>query len=371
VVSIKRAVRESLQIWRDDRLKRRERQAFVANQTALLQNPNFTGWIPSEQFAERVRRGYQFALKSSALDAGYIWHSIDQKRADVHAALIDDNIDLAKFLGNPLQSNMYYGVDNFCRDIQAKAPLPAEKSYQEIVNLMRALAESLGAVRVLISGHQLPNPQKYDLHQETLEQLLDRIAASMGADLLFPSPWPREHGLRTRRGVVTYRAVHSLYQAQRVRERCRNGSKCLEIGGGMGRVANFAWQMGMRDYTIVDLPMTIVGQAVFLGATLGEQHVLLPGEKTEGRPAIRLLAPEQLFAEENRYDVVLNADSLTEMSRTYGEKYIAFLNQKQLSLISINHEVNEFMVRELATPKIRYFYPLRAGYVEEIYCFPQ
>ena len=53
----------------------------------------------------------------------------------------------------------------------------------------------------------------------------------------------------------------------------------------------------MDDYTIVDLPLTNVAQAHFLGQVVGSSAVALVGEPVGGG-AIRILGPR--FAEETQ-----------------------------------------------------------------------
>jgi hypothetical protein len=56
----------------------------------------------------------------------------------------------------------------------------------------------------------------------------------------------------------------------------------------LGRTAFYAKQFRLRNYTIVDLPMTSVAQANFLGGALGADDVCLFGEDRHG---IRIIPP--------------------------------------------------------------------------------
>ncbi len=58
--------------------------------------------------------------------------------------------------------------------------------------------------------------------------------------------------------------------------------RVLEIGAGLGRTAYYAWRAGIRHYTIVDVPLTAVAQADFLGRTLGPEALTLAGEDAGG-----------------------------------------------------------------------------------------
>jgi hypothetical protein len=138
-------------------------------------------------------------------------------------------------------------------------------------------------------------------------------------------------------------------------------------GSGTGR-ALYAHQWGLGQYTIVDLPMSNVAQAAFLGAALGEDAVCLTGES---RPGIRILTPKWLFATDDRFDVVLNTDSLTEMPPETAIRYAQIAMVRAGKLLSINHEAYDVLVHDLA-PLVgrslcRAPYWLRHGYVEELF----
>ena len=60
--------------------------------------------------------------------------------------------------------------------------------------------------------------------------------------------------------------------------------------------------------------------AYFLGRTLGEKAIRLFGEE-EG-PGIRILPPAAFLAAADRYDLVVNVDSLTEMARDRAVSYV-------------------------------------------------
>jgi hypothetical protein len=72
---------------------------------------------PSDDFLDRVRRAYQSAIATTRAVGG-MWHDIDARRADVHAALLADGTDaLRAIFIDPVSTDLYYGVDNLCRSI--------------------------------------------------------------------------------------------------------------------------------------------------------------------------------------------------------------------------------------------------------------
>jgi hypothetical protein len=100
----------------------------------------------------------------------------------------------------------------------------------------------------------------------------------------------------------------------------------MEIGAGLGRTAYYARKIGMRDYTIVDIPLSNVAQAHFLGSVLGSEAVALVGEPAVSG-AIRIIGPSFTRETKEEFDIILNVDSLVEMDRHVADSYFAFAAQ--------------------------------------------
>jgi hypothetical protein len=260
---------------------------------------------------------------------------------------------------------LFYGFDNLTRTVLSN-PTTEERvhgigMYQDLLQL----SEALGARR-------LWNPEA--THREALpdvDTLLCSIDRVVGFRVDFPNPFPDEVGLATSRGIASYRAVQALYQALRLLSAARDNTdaRVAEIGAGLGRTALYARRFGMRNYTIVDLPMSAVAQAYFLGRALGPDEICLYGED---RPGIRILPPGAFLNASDRYDVVMNVDSLTEMAHATACAYCEAIKARAALFVSINHELNPFTARDVCgetgmkmlkrTP-----YWLRRGYVDEEY----
>jgi hypothetical protein len=182
-------------------------------------------------------------------------------------------------------------------------------------------------------------------------------------------------GLITSRGIVSYRALQAIYQAWRITPLA--GTKpdvhVLEIGAGLGRTAYYAWRAGIRNYTIVDVPLTAVAQADFLGRTLGPDALTLAGEETGG--PIRIYGPDWFQSSTERFDLALNVDSLTEMDLETALDYLRALAHCTRRFVSINHEQNEWRFADLlhiasvACTNLRFPYWMRDGYTEDIVTF--
>ncbi len=165
------------------------------------------------------------------------------------------------------------------------------------------------------------------------------------------------------------RANNARYQAQRLLDLLRTceDRSVVEVGPGMGRVAYFAIEAGITDYTTIDLPLGTVAQACFLGATVGPESISLPGE---GK-----IAPIKILADkpDRRFCVALNSDSMTEMTPIAAFDYLDWIGRHAKKLISINHERNLFTVAEasrfcgIGLPSAERECPSWPGYREELF----
>lgn len=332
-------------------------------------------WLTATTIA-RLKAAYRCAITTFPGHGVSIWGLISEKQTAIHAALMSDSdsdfgslLELATFFSDPGRTYLYYGVDNIYpdfRDVEMESPL--QKGLQkQAMDALIILADSLGATRCWNPEGGALFPHKEPKSIRGADDLLTDIENVLGITLQFPSPFPGENGLSSARGLVTYRAINAIYQAHRVNQ-ITNSGRCIEIGGGVGRTAYFANKLGVDDYTLVDLPMTLAGQALFLMATLGPESVWLYGEPVaKQKGCIRLVPPVFISETSERFGVVFNADSFTEMDRSHAKEYVDFALSNSDALLSINHEANQFTVRELMPNLscIRSPYWLRSGYVEE------
>jgi hypothetical protein len=174
--------------------------------------------------------------------------------------------------------------------------------------------------------------------------------------------------------LTSSRAMFGQYQAKRLCDALAtlNGKSVVEIGPGVGHTVYYAYLSGITDYTTIDLPLGMVAQACFLGAALGPDKIWLDGEdaaQTEGR--IKLFCSHLKL--HRKFDVSLNADSMTEMSLSAALDYAKWLNRHARAFISVNHEMNLFTVAEIANVEFaashstRVAFPFRKGYFEETF----
>jgi len=331
------------------------------------------GMRPNPSLISRIKNSYRLALsRSSTPEASAIWSMIGAKQTEIHQALMsDDDRLLMDLLADPQSTNLYYGVDNLAKDVMDAIGDGWKGAYDgtkaEIDNLLVALGEV-----------DLFNPHggaryAYDTKPEikSVEEAIEIVDGIFGGKISFPNPFAGEFGIATSKGLISYRAIQAVYQSILVRRYA--AESCLEIGGGMGRTAYFGHLLGLK-YTIIDLPMTIVGQALFLASVLGDDAIWLLGDTTPKNGRIALLPPSELHSV-GQVDVVLNVDSLTEMGEKTATEYLAWISANCETFISVNHEANLFKTIKLcqslyqSSLRSRCPYWLRVGYVEEVFSF--
>jgi hypothetical protein len=336
-----------------------------------------------DAFLNRVKQSYHLAMAKFAGTSTDMWSGIDTMRRPVHEALMaPDNAALRVIFANPITTDLFYGVDNLAKSIEILAAAQpgideyiSHRESQQIVTL----ASALGLIRwVPESGEgQFVNFHNGPMAKPIpgLDSLLADIERKLGFAITFPNPFPGERGAATSRGTASARAIMAIYQAFRLQQEAPDWphSSILEIGPGTGRTAYYAANAGCTRYTTIDLPMGVVAQACFLGATLGPDAIWLHGDTSDAGNRIRLLPCTDLETLEDHFNVVLNVDSLTEMGREPAAGYAAWIAGHTDSFLSINHEANEQTVASLAQhhlPAARHTrFPcwMREGYSEEIF----
>jgi hypothetical protein len=333
-------------------------------------------WRIDAGLVRRIKHAYRLALEKSGRLGTSMWTTtIQTRREPVHDALMssDDSVTAAA-LSNPAQNELYYGMDTLF--LVGSQLLNAHDSHRTILatfvlETLARLADATGA-RCAWNPEAAPKrPAETDI-----EAVLSSLDAILGIKIDFPNPFDGEFGIKTRRGVIGQRGPLCLYQAWRFVELCRliGGKRLLEIGAGVGRQAYYARLMGITDYTIVDLPLGNVGQAVFLGSILGPDAVWMPGDAVSDQPGrIRLFPPAWIKDTSENFDLIANVDSLTEMSKEQALDYFRFAYEHSEVFLSINHEINSFRVYDLprtagiAVTSTRHACSIRPGYLEE--CF--
>ena len=297
----------------------------------------------------------------------------------LHQILANGDVGaVSALLQRPGDSDLFWGLDALSAGIAKmfKDSSDFETGYAKLCqdHLVR-VAEAVGALRV--ENPESPGP-KSNYGTTPADEILEAIEKAIGCEIRFPNPYPDEVGVKTKRGVASFRAIHAIYQAWRIRELVRHlpNPRVLELGAGLGRTAFYARQLGINDYTLIDLPLTGVSQGYFLMRTLGEDQVSLQNEhRGDASGQVKILNPAAFLESSANYDLIVNIDSLTEMDRRTAERYWNRIEVSASLFLSINHEANEFTVKELidrssrVTGRHRHPYWIRHGYVEELVSF--
>jgi hypothetical protein len=292
------------------------------------------------------------------------------RHADISAAFAGrDRPRIEEILRNPASSDIFFGFDSTGKSLRAAGlRIEDRRAPRLALDGLATFANALGARNM-----ELPeNYYFWRVNRIRADEVLDQIDGALGFRIPVPNPFPAEYGLVSGRGIVSFRVPQAMYQAWRIAQLLKGVArpKVLEIGGGLGRTAFYARQFGIRDYTIVDIPVSSLAQGYFLGRTLGEESVSLFGEAaTEDR--VKIVPPGSFLDGTERYDLVVNVDSLTEIGRVAADQYWSAIAARADKFLSINHEANEFTVAQLireagAVQASRMPYWLRRGFVEEV-----
>lgn len=306
-----------------------------------------------------------------------MWQHIFQTRhIDIHNIFMSDLAKSASILRDPSATNLFYGIDSlgkmFNDDIAAKN---LHHSYALIcVDGLFRCCEAMGAMRSWNPEcAKTPESMSADLALKLISEKLDVFP-------FIPNPYPNEHGVISSIGVVSYRVAQAIYQAYRIKELVKDipNPRVLEIGAGLGRTAYYARILGITDYTIVDIPMTIMCSGYFIGRTLGAENVLLSGEYAEdAHNRVKFITPIDFLSSDSKYDLIINVDSITEIDRNVASMYMDHISKLTPVFVSMNHEANNFSVKDLikdnsrVASSDRFPYWMREGYVEEIVRFKQ
>lgn len=326
------------------------------------------------RIVERLLKAYQRSPPDQYGD-GSMWRDFfELHHKGFHTVFMSGDVNGARrILADPGSGNLFYGFDELCAMFRASyqgSPGGLANSCQD--NLIR-LAEAIGAFQI-DCPEQPPVRWQENIEVRT-DDILRAIETALGAQLSFPDIYAGIVGANSMRGVIPYRAIQAIYLAFRMRqlapERAAEEPRICEIGAGLGRSALHARQLGLRNYTIVDVPMTVISQGYYLMRCLGADAVALPGEPRSSPGQIRLIYPDEFLASEDRFDLIANVDSLTELGRDLATKYLKTISVKTPAFLSINHEANPIRVNALLKDLDRPYrvsrhpYWMRQGYVEE------
>jgi len=241
-----------------------------------------------------------------------------------------------------------------------------------------ALSEALG-LKPLTSNQQTSFDDYLKATNGDLEEFVEKIEKYLGFSVTAPAvgrPPVAEIG----RFRVSPDSVRHAYVMHRVKELgFKPSSSILEIGGGFGNVARYAYLEGFRNYTIVDIPYVTAIQAAFLSATVGASNVAVFGEEIDAALTIHPSTQKELLSKP--LDLAINMDSLPEINTDEALDYLALVRSKAKFFLSINQEAQKThrgKIKQNSVPELieiaggfkrlhRHPYWMEQGYAEELY----
>jgi putative sugar O-methyltransferase len=328
------------------------------------------------QLVQRLIAAFLRSNEASSYGADSQWRHIWKMQDAVVSAIIRGDVDAVhNALKHPHKSYLFYGFEDLgAWSVKAYADPGQRQAYADhCYSLLTRLAQAVGAL-------QVPNPEAPERPVEAMDPsvLAEHVERTLHTTITPPEIYPFYYGLATSRGVLSERVLNALYCANRVRQLISTyaNPRVLEIGAGLGRLAHYCYIMGIVDYWIVDVPLTSLAQGHFLARALGEAHILFDGEPgaTEVRDCIKIVNPGRFFSEvRDPFDLIVNVDSLTELGKKLATDYFRRIAELGRCFLSVNHEVNEYRIRDLYKEVggfaqcDRMPYWMRPGYVEEVF----
>lgn len=372
-----RLLREKQELQAENKILRSE---ILLSQLRHRPSENYAGGTStSSQSATHLTDGFYFRLaeayRAAVINAPTdptpsMWSGdLTNLKYREHMVMLRGTIaEIRDLLQNPTKTQLCYGFDELMIGSEGRddpASVLVKTSGWLYDNLLR-LAEAVGAIRT----HNPENQHQNRPSEHNIEEIIGKLDHLFAVRLRFPNPYAGEVGLLTTRGIISYRTLQAIYQAWRVVTLCRS-PRVLEIGPGLGRTAFFLNQFGVSDYVGIDIPLSNVAASHFLASSIGEDAVSLYGE---GALGFQITPSHSLDDVEGAFDVIINTDSLTEMSRANARSYWNFAKERCRIFLSINHEANPFTFRDIYTEdgplKVeRHSYWMRRGYVEEVSWF--
>lgn len=226
-----------------------------------------------------------------------------------------------------------------------------------------------------VSGIVNPEGGQYNCPQINCEaknepEIVEDIEDAIGFDIHRPAFLG---GLDT--SLMSDRHCQSVWLAYLVTQLFPSrGTSIVEVGAGIGLTAYILMRLGYLDYTTYDLAHAGACHGYFLSRNMPELSIVISGDvknplSVQHRNKLKILhASEFASAPVNRFTLMINMDSMTEIPYFDAKQYVD--HPCAVNLLSINHEQNSFRVRDIVTAKtLRHRYPfwIRPGYVEEFY----
>jgi len=291
---------------------------------------------------------------------------------EAYRLLASKDVDgLADYLRNGLRTTLCNGLGAGAVNFQMMSGTDWRDPVLRLVDGLATLAEAIGAL-----PYEHPAMQYGQNIHLAIAELTDAIERKLGFPINRPDVMGI-YGIGRDGGVIDIRVPDDAYCAYRMRLVCGeiSNTRFIEVGGGSGGMALFALRAGATHWPIVDLPIVNVVQGFFLIKCLGENAVRLFGEDNPSA-AVEALPYWEFFDRARDYSVVFNRTSLPEIPRDRVDEYLAEIEARGASLLSINYEAGapatlnlhqHIAGRGKLECRFRHPYWIRKGYVEELF----
>ena len=328
-----------------------------------------------KEFISRMR-----AILQKKTEVSHHWQEMYdlENLGDFHQGLLKMNDeDFFYQIANPSKNNLHFGFGDICKNILENQKVTYFYLNKSVYDTIFRISCSLGINSVPETYHYL----KFNF--DSPDTMLQEIFNELGYKTDFPNIFEGEFGLKTSLGIVSFAPIQQMNHSMKILEFSKTNNiknpRILEIGAGLGLSAYHARNFNIKDYTIVDLSLVTLSQSFFLANTIGKDNIIIGDEikqldinDIKIKEKIKLIQSSNLELIPDNIDLILNCDSITEMSNEHAEIYIKIASNKSKYFLSLNHEGNISHVYDLFknTPFKRiYRVPTwyRNGYVEELY----
>ena len=322
------------------------------------------------QYSENLFKRLRSNFLEEIYEAGGDWKTI-YERNNINSLIKDllkkDNKFFYEVIGKPHKNEIQWGFSTITKSLTSLTRYTDLYINETIYDCIFRVACSLGLCN-------LPEVYHKNNNNFSADELLEKIFNHLGVKTDFKNTFSEIRGIKTKYGLVSYHNIQQLYQAIKVLEITRKikNPKVLEIGAGLGSTAYHSWNFGIKNYSIIDLPLGCISVGFNLSNLIGEDNLVFNNEIKNQTNKIKIYNPISLGTIDDNFDLMINFDSMTEMSKDQAEKYVDFASNKSKFFLSVNHESNSFTVNQIfknsSFDKVsRNLTWYRQGYVEELF----